>query len=183
MPMKDNIQLNENKVEEKLIEFRKATNEDLEAIAYVHYHSWMQTYLGLLPFDFLKTKSIEKSINSIKNYIKNTYISIVNGKIVGFCIYRYKARDFVNIDNASEIQGLYLLEEYHNLGIGSKLIHFAINELKAKPIVLFVLHNNQHAIDFYQHIGFVFTGNKIVQKVDGGTIQELEMIYHKSYLL
>jgi len=158
------------------VEIRKATNNDIESIANVHYKSWMESFLGLIPYEYLKQRNVNQSINSLSKYIDSTYVATIEKNIVGFSIYRKEARDFVSVEDASEIQGLYVLEEYQNLGIGSKLLDASINEIKPKKVVLYVLYNNEHAIEFYIKKGFKFTDKEMTIKVPGGILKEKEMV-------
>jgi hypothetical protein len=63
---------------------RKATYEDAEGKGYVHYRSWIETYTGLFPDDIMEKISLERSIKSAKEHPENTYVPIIDHKIVGF---------------------------------------------------------------------------------------------------
>lgn len=60
-----------------------------------------------------------------------------------------------------QICEFYVDTFFHHLGIGSKLMEFAINERHAK--YLWVLEKNQGARKFYQSHGFAATGERKLQ--------------------
>lgn len=155
---------------------RKCTVNDASGRGIVHYQSWQETYTGLMLIEFLNETSPEKmGERAALHTDNNTFVAVVEKKVVGFGTCLQKSREFVSVKPSGEIVGLYLLREYHGLGIGRSLLNALKDELTEKNIVLFVLKSNEHAIGFYKHMGFAFTGKSIVQKVSGGVIEELEM--------
>lgn len=46
---------------------RKATVEDAEGKGYVHYQSWIETYIGLFPDEVMARLSLEKNIQLAKD--------------------------------------------------------------------------------------------------------------------
>lgn len=154
---------------------RKATKEDYIDIAHVHYQSWIETYTNLMPDEYLKTRNVSKSEEIFKNNWKNIIVAIKDKKIIGFISYNYEARKIISIPESSDIQGLYLLKNYHHQGIGYLLVKSALKELPHDKVCLYVLKENLNAISFYQKIGFKFTSKNIIQDVPGGKLVELEM--------
>jgi len=137
---------------------RKATLEDADGIAYVHHHSWMESYVGIIDEAFLKTRTLERSQSIFhKNECKGYLVAEVNGMVVGFAGYG-KTRD-ADLEGFGEIYALYVLRKYQKMGIGKKLIAQAIEMLpEYDRFAIWVLTDNQNAIGFYQHLGFVFDG-------------------------
>ncbi len=156
------------------------TKEELDGKAFVHYTAWKETYTGLMPQEILDKRSLEGCRQTAHKFPENTLVAIKDGEVVGFACYLPEARDFASIRPASEIMALYVLEKYQKQGIGTALLEKALDSLPAKPVLLFVLENNQKAIDFYRHKGFLFTGKKLQQDVLGGKITEVEMLLEKS---
>ncbi len=133
------------------------TEDEMDEKGHIHWQSWHETYLGLMPDDFLKNITLEKCIQMAHKCPQNTFLIKVNNKTVGFsCIGESK-----DIENANEIFAIYLLKEYHGKKLGYELLKKSMSELvdKAKT-VLWVLKGNEKAIGFYKKFGFDFNGNE-----------------------
>lgn len=155
---------------------RKCTSDDAEGRGSVHYQSWQETYRGLMPDEFLDELDQKELIQRAKDSPNNSFVAVVDNKIVGFCSYLSECRDFVSIKPSSEIVALYVLKTHQGFGIGKDLVKAVINELANDNLVLYVLDGNNRAINFYKHLGFSFTGISMVQQVSGEVIKELEMV-------
>ncbi len=143
----------------KMIEIRKANAEDAAAKRYIHYHSWNETYTGLIDQNYLDTRTLDKCVALARKYPQNTYVAEVDGKIVGFSCY-VESRD-ENLEDTGEIMAVYILKDYFGLGIGKKLMEACYNELKCySKIALCVLNTNDNAISFYEHLGFKKDGKE-----------------------
>jgi ribosomal protein S18 acetylase RimI-like enzyme len=158
---------------------REPTNDDCPSWGRVHYQAWMETYPGLVPPEFLKELSSERSVARLFEALSRAFIAVLHQRVVGFVVYSPISEDYVSIQPSSEIKALYVLRDYQSRGIGKALINRAIACLPEKDVVLFVLKGNENAISFYQHLGFSFTGKLVVQHVTGGHLEELEMVYHR----
>ncbi|KFZ26544.1 MAG: Mycothiol acetyltransferase [Candidatus Izimaplasma bacterium HR2] len=158
---------------------RKATITDAEGKGYVHYHSWNETYTGLIDQEYLDSRSLKKCIESAKNYPQNTYVAIVDNKVIGFSCY-LKARD-EDLKDAGEINAIYILKDYYGLGIGKRLMDVCYNELSEYSMIsLWVLKSNKHAIDFYEHLGFAKDGKEKEIKISEKTkLNEIRMVLDK----
>ncbi len=164
---------------DKEVVIRKATIDDAEGKGYVHYHSWNETYRGLINQDYLDSRSLDKCVESAIKYPENTFVALVDNKIVGFSCY-IEARD-EDIDDAGEVMAIYILKDYYGLGIGKKLMNLCYKELSGyKRIIVWVLKTNQHAINFYEHLGFVKDGKeKIIKINEDTTLLEVCMVLNK----
>ncbi len=132
---------------------RKATIDDAEGKGYVHYKSWMETYTGLFPDDVMAKVTLDRSVKMAREHPENTYVAMLNNKIVGFACY-LESRD-EDLKNAGEIMAIYVLNEYKNRGIGRALMKACYEELSNYDvIILWVLESNQKAISFYESEGF-----------------------------
>lgn len=107
------------------IEIRKAKVEEAKDIVMINNIEWRSTYKGLIPnriFDMMDQKTdqrIKRKQQTIKEK-NNTFVALLDGKVVGFSSYG-KAHDDEYSD-AGQIYACYILDEYHKYGIGSKLI-------------------------------------------------------------
>ncbi|MCD4826596.1 MAG: GNAT family N-acetyltransferase [Acholeplasmataceae bacterium] len=132
---------------------RKATIDDAEGKGYVHYKSWVETYSTLFSHEIMEKITLERSITLAKEHPENTYIAIINNKIVGFaCCLESRDKD---LSNTGEIVAIYILNDYKNMGIGKTLMKVCYKELSIySSIILWVLESNKKAIRFYEYEGF-----------------------------
>lgn len=101
-----------------------------------------------LPVGEIKGKLINSSHN-IPTFLVATSVQ-VNSKI---------------IPNAVYLESVSVLEAYRGLGIGSKLLNFAIEEAKLRFVHEIVLHahvDNTSAIEWYKQKGFIQIGDTVV---------------------
>lgn len=121
-------------------------------------------YKGIVPDEILENITVEKRQKyfeyALSNGLEEDAIIFKNNEYVGFiCLGR--CRDTDKTDNCGEIWGIYLLPEYWNMGIGSELINWGINELKKRnynQVILWVLEKIINARKFYEKIGFRHDG-------------------------
>ncbi len=140
---------------------RKAEISDIEQIAKVHIACWRTTYKGIMSEEFLGNLSIERSKKNWENTFSNLPESITlvaeneENKIVGFCC-GGRNRDKENCPQfEGELMGIYILEGYQRIGIGTELTKVFIQELLTKNIlnmVVWVLKDNNSKF-FYEKLG------------------------------
>lgn len=76
----------------------------------------------------------------------------------GFCVC-----ESTPIPDGCEITALYIDEEYRSIGLGRKLLSFALREMRAKHIrvaFLWVDNKNTRAAAFFKRIGFEADGRQ-----------------------
>ena len=158
---------------------RKAQSEDFTDIAKIHFKSWHDAYLSLLPELYInnknnlseKTKMWQELINHPDVIIWIAYDA--NHKSVGFIGYFAK-------NNSYEITTLYVLSEYHGRGIGTKLMKTSLQAILGFNInanfCLWVLEDNAPAIHFYKKFGFVCNGEKSEEYYKDMQIVDIKMI-------
>lgn len=145
---------------------RYANSEDANVLGIIHSESWKIAYKGIVPASVLDNITAEKRekyfYKALSEKREEDAILYFEDKPIGFiCI--GKCRDNDLNDTYGEIWGIYLLSSHWNKGLGSELIKWGINELKAKKyknITLWVLEENLNARKFYEKIGFKFDGTK-----------------------
>lgn len=143
---------------------RYANVNDARILGQIHSQSWKVAYNGIVPDDILNNMSSEKRQRyfekALSEGLEENAIIFKKDKALGLiCI--GKCRDEDKDDSHGEIWGIYLLPEYFNIGIGSELIHWGLNELKNrkyKKVTLWVLEQNIPARLFYKKIGFNHDG-------------------------
>ncbi len=122
---------------------RKAKFEDAEGIATVHDNSWWTTSKGLLYDESQGGRSHERRVMMWKyilsGEIDDIYEKLIayvaendKGEIIGFVYGGKKWRH--NKVYIGELAGIYLLKEYHNQGIGRKMVAAFAQELLSLDI-------------------------------------------------
>ena len=114
------------------IEIRKAKPEEAEQIIDINIKVWNSTYKNIISqkiIDKLQFKDDERIRNKEKSLKEknNTYIALVDGKIVGF--HTFGKTRFDEYPNAGEIYAGYILDEYQGLGLGRKMAIACMKEL------------------------------------------------------
>ena len=158
---------------------RKAQSEDFTDIAKIHFKSWHDAYLSLLPELYINNKNnLSEKIKMWQELINHPDVIIwiaydANHKSVGFIGYFAK-------NNSYEITTLYVLSEYHGRGIGIKLMKTSLQAILGFNInanfCLWVLEDNAPAIHFYKKFGFVCNGEKSEEDYKDTQIVDIKMI-------
>ena len=158
---------------------RKAQSEDFTDIAKIHFKSWHDAYLSLLPELYINNKNnLSEKIKMWQELINHPDVIIwiaydANHKSVGFIGYFAK-------NNSYEITTLYVLSEYHGRGIGTKLMKTSLQAILGFNInanfCLWVLEDNAPAIHFYKKFGFVCNGEKSEEDYRDMQIVDIKMI-------
>ena len=166
------------KFSKKKFVIRKGDINDAKGRGYVHYQSWNETYKGLINQEYLDSRSLDKCVKKAMEYPENTYVALVDDKIVGFSCY-LESRD-KDLKDTGEIMAIYILKDYYGYGIGKKLMNECYKELsKYNKISLWVLKTNLHAIKFYEYLGFKLEGKEKEIVINEKTIlNEVRMILH-----
>ncbi len=152
------------------IEIIPVTAENAADFGGVIYRSWGETYRGLIPDEVLDGRSADRWTERAKISPEGKFIAYVGDEAAGAIGILPQAREFCTHGDSGEIVSLYVLKKFRRMGIGSKLLAKAAEQLGG-GITLFVLKGNVNAIDFYKKMGFEFTG-KVYEE---GCFTELEM--------
>jgi ribosomal protein S18 acetylase RimI-like enzyme len=151
---------------------RPAFPEDAPAISRVDVDTWRATYKHILPAHFLAELSYQKQEDLWRQIVssrehQNREITVVaedytNGSIVGFasggpC----RERDSLF---RGELYTLYVLPQYHKLGLGRRLLvkvaqHLSQREMRS--MLVWVLAENS-ARNFYESHGASLLGIKAI---------------------
>jgi len=140
-----------------LIDVRRAVPTDAAAIGAVHVAAWRSAYPGILPDAYLAGLSAQREAAGYGASIKmgeGVFVATTGtpGRVVGFTSVR-RARHGAPADG--EIQTLYLLDDYRELGAGRLLLARAgayLSALGCKSAYLWVLRDNPTRF-FYEHLG------------------------------
>jgi ribosomal protein S18 acetylase RimI-like enzyme len=133
---------------------RKWKQEDIESITQL----LNQLSVDLGENDSYTIRSVQKHFVEMKNDAQTyeSYVYLKDKTIVGFISIIYYISVFHKIGTAL-INELVVDSNYRNLGIGKKLIEYAIKKAKTKKmdeIEVGVMKENEGAIRFYKKNGF-----------------------------
>jgi len=154
----------------KKMKIRKAIEKDAAGIAQVHYKSWLTTYKGIMPDDYLANLSYEKRESMwSKSLSDKKFKSIVfllednKGNIIGMC----SAGKDKNCESGllGMLYGIYILKPYQKKGFGQQLFIKACDALiqeGCKSLKLEVLKANSSAT-FYEKQGGKISKEKEVE--------------------
>ena len=142
-----------------MIRLRPGAYEDAVDIAHVHVETWRDAYAGVLPTEMLVAMSVSRQTaywrSALLGRRKNESISValVDGAVVGFGTCG-PARGSVD-GPTGEVQMLYVLQDYQELGLGRALLRALFAALQrhgmARAVIWVVAQNP--ARFFYEAMG------------------------------
>lgn len=138
------------------IKYEKATVEDAYAFRYIGAYSWMETYKGLVPDDYLqyKIEHIDDGVEKQKKYMQSKdtyfYLAKVDDKEVGFVTYGIAEDE--KYKEYGHVGALYLLKDYQGYGIGKELFKIALEGLKEMGYTKMELEcmTGNNTVNFYK---------------------------------
>ncbi len=162
---------------------RTLEKKDVEAVAQVSIDVWRTSYAGVLPEAYLKNLNVESRKRIAEDVLEdqtgNSYMVVAeaeNGEIAGF------ARGNIVRDGKKylgELGAIYILEDYHRGGIGTRLMAQVAKFFQAQNIeemVVWVLEASPSCA-FYEAIGGKMGSEKVLT-VFGKQLREVS--YHWS---
>ena len=135
---------------------RVAEVRDAAGIAYVHVHSWLTTYEGIVPQDYLATLNEAERVPLWRDWLTrgaNVFVAEEQGKVVGFAGGGPIREPLEDYD--AELYTLYLLEEAQGHGTGKALFKTVTEALARqghRKMLVWVLEQNP-AVRFYEKSG------------------------------
>ena len=141
----------------RFMKIRQFTKTDIPQIARIHRASWIMAYEPLIPDKILGSLTEIHFQNIWKKNLNNEshrhLVAEHENQIIGFISFS----QFEVSTKTSEIYSLYIDPDSAGRGFGKTLIKSAFNELAAlgfRRILLWVVHENQRAIEFYKAVKF-----------------------------
>lgn len=128
---------------------RKASYEDAETIAHIHFKTWKNTYTELIDekditnMTYENRKILWETILRMPSKKQCVFVIEVDQKVVGFISGGPERTETFNYDCA--IYDIYILDGYQKQGLGAKLLKaFAkeMKELNYQSILVWVLTQN-----------------------------------------
>ena len=138
---------------------RKARLSDAQEIASIHVKSWDSAFEGLMPERYINSYTLEDRNSEWLKVLESGSESVIivenKSRLVGFLSYS-ESEDSLGTLVLSK---LYLCPSIYGKGVGYLLMKELESKAKAEGIELislYVLDNNQAAINFYSKHGFEF---------------------------
>src|ERR1700694_3303082 len=156
---------------------RPALQEDAEAIARVHVATWRSAYAGVLPDDFLASLSEASHTERWRRVIGDgsNSVQVVEQPegIVGFAS---GGRERAGENGfAGELYAIYVLASAQRQGHGRELVRAvagALREMKLKDMIVWVLHDNASARQFYERLGGIYVRSQPIT-IGTATLEEV----------
>jgi GNAT superfamily N-acetyltransferase len=158
------------------LKIRKAIVNDAAGIAQVHVDSWISTYSGIIPTEYLDKLTYESRQKLWENNILELDVFVAEnneGRIIGFSTGRTE-RTGRHKGFDGELSSIYLLKEYQGKGIGKRLLNSVVNTLRSKGInsmLVLVLEDNPSRY-FYEAMGAQML-DKIELEIGGKKLNEI----------
>lgn len=160
-----------------MINFRQAELNDAAELARIQVDSW-QAYKHIFsPAYMAAHNSFERRfffwMDLLQRNIDRTYLIELDGAPIG-----YITIGFPREDNATagtlELTALYLKSEHMGKGYGAYVMRRLFTSIKAAGydrLTLWVLSDNERAIQFYRRLGFEFDGVEMTLPIHGAILQ------------
>jgi len=156
---------------------RAATARDAPAIARVHSSSWLSTYRGLLPDDFLESLSetnyTERWTRVITEGTSRVVVAEDGSDVVGFASGGRERAGERGYDG--EIYAIYVLDAAQRRGFGRELVRAMVEglrELGLSNMIIWVLRDNRPAREFYQRLGGIYVRAQPIT-IGSATLEEV----------
>lgn len=150
------------------IEIRTATITDAQHIALLGRLTFTETFGHLFKIknDLLtyydKTFSVEKIRQSLTQKNNTFWIAFINELPVGYAkLKKHSKCEFLKENQQSQLQKIYVLNDFHTQKIGFHLQEKVVTEAKKHSSIIWLssLNTNEKANRFYEKLGFHIIGN------------------------
>jgi diamine N-acetyltransferase len=150
------------------ITIQRVTADDVATLSAIAKQTFFDTFTGtcteadMQSFleEYFNETQLAKEVNNPDDLY---YFAMVDGKTAGYIRYMedYNSLPIMKQWKALELKRIYVLKEYHGMGIAQKLIDFMMDYVAKenyKAIWLGVWEHNLRAQKFYEKYGFVNSG-------------------------
>ncbi len=149
---------------------RTAEVKDAAGIAHVHVISWQETYRGLVPDGVFDTLTLERRLMHWRHSLETeddpyhlSLVAVADDQVIGFANYGREREG--DMDYLGELYAVYVLKDYHGMGIGRALVQKAaigLHDLEISSMLVWALSTNPYR-KFYERMGGVFLREKPIQ--------------------
>ena len=151
------------------ITIQRVNINDVTTLSTIAKQTFYDTFTGTCSEDdmqnFLEEYFNEEQLaTELANENDYCFFAVLNGKPVGYIRFMedYSSFPFMKQWKAMELKRIYVLKEYHGMGIAQQLMNFMIDlsiKEEYKVIWLGVWEHNVRAQKFYEKYGFVNSGH------------------------
>lgn len=169
--------------------YRPATEHDIEAIAALHADSWRRHYRGDFSDEYLDgdvlddRRAVWTGRLTAPDDADHTMVAEADGTIVGFA---HTILDDDPMDGAL-VDNLHVAHDAKRGGVGSRLMAHAASAVmtrgEIKGLYLLVLESNTAAQAFYTARGGECTGREVSEAPGGGTVVGLRYVWRDPTIL
>jgi GNAT superfamily N-acetyltransferase len=161
----------------RMSSIRLAEVRDAAVIAHVHVQSWLTTYKGLVPEEYLASLNEAERVPLWQEWLTrdiSVFVAENEGKIVGFAGGGPIREPLAAYD--AELYAIYLLKEVQGRGIGKNLLSAVAEALVRRDhtsMLVWVLEQNP-AVRFYEKTGAEHLMSKQIE-IGGVSLSELAL--------
>lgn len=160
--------------DDDVAQIRAAALDDAHRLAKMHVTSWHESYVGILPGKMLASLSVEARAASWAKILQEppseasmvVYLAERDGAICGFgSCGAQRTENLTHKGYDGEISAIYVLREFQNQGIGTRLFRQMSLDLIRRGFngaALWVLRDNLGARRFYER----YSGQVIAERED-----------------
>lgn len=160
-----------------MIDLRQAQTNDAAELARIQVDSW-QVYEHIFsPSYMAEHNTFERRffywMGLLQRDIDRTYLIELDGTPIGYITIGFPREDNSAV-NTLELTALYLKRSCIGRGYGAYVMRRIFTSIKAAGydrLTLWVLSDNEHAIQFYRHLGFDFDGIEMTLPIHGAILQ------------
>ena len=162
-----------------MVSIRIAEVRDATAIAHVHVQSWLTTYEGIVPKEYLASLNEADRVPLWQEWLIrdiSIFVAEVEGKIVGFAGGGPIREPLAAYD--AELYTIYLLKEVQGRGIGKALLSAVAEALVGRDhtsMLVWVLEQNP-GVRFYVKMGAQRLMSKQIE-IGGISLTELALVW------
>ncbi len=158
-----------------MIFLRKAVPADAEKLGKLYYQYCLDMYQGFISSDSFDELTEQECINRFKEIkCRDIIVGLFDDEIVGFCSFG-PCNDVMAMKNTGEVYQLFIKNDYRLKGDGRRLLHEALRILGREEynfVAVKCLSNQDSVINFYENMGFKYTGDEYgTDSGDGTTIK------------
>jgi GNAT superfamily N-acetyltransferase len=160
-----------------VVSIRSAEMQDAAAIAHVHVQSWLTTYAGIVPAEYLASLNEAERVSLWQDWLQRDlciHVAELEGEVAGFAS-GGPIREPLG-EYGAEMYAIYLLQAAQGKGIGRQLVGALATALLArdfKNMAVWVLEQNP-AVRFYERTGAQHLENKQVE-IGGVLLSEIAL--------